>query len=53
LEAVMLFFEHDAQGAPNPWNPGVGAGSGTPQFPSPPLRETRVALVETPPRWRW
>jgi hypothetical protein len=55
-EEEVLFFVHDApQGTPTSWNLGAAGAESrrTPQFPSPPLEETRVALVETPRRWRW
>lgn len=46
-----LFYRHDAEGEPTMYNPPE-----TPQpspFSIPPLMETQVAIVETPPRWQW
>jgi len=50
-EEGVLYFQHDPAGAPTAWPPR--AGQHAPEFPSPPLQETRVAVWETSRRWQW
>jgi hypothetical protein len=46
----VAFYEHDDAGKPRDI---TQTSKATPQYPSAPLRETTVHLVETPPRWHW
>lgn len=46
-----LFYHHAEDGTPSAT--GYAGGRQEPDFVITPLLETRVALVETPPRWKW
>lgn len=50
-EEEILFFQHDAAGWPTAYHRAETLLS--PRFPSGPLEEVKVAIVELPRRWRW